>query len=107
MTWRYPIAVSGSFGLLHGFGFASALAELGLPPGDIPTALLSFNLGVEIGQIAFVAVVMLVVRVFTMSLRALSRDQIRGVQGMETVVVYGIGGVAMFWTIQRLAAFWV
>ncbi len=107
LTWRYPIAVSGSFGLLHGFGFASALAELGLPPGDIPTALLSFNLGVEIGQIAFVAVVMLVVRVFTMSLRVLSRNQIRGVQGMETAVVYGIGGVAMFWTMQRLAAFWI
>jgi hydrogenase/urease accessory protein HupE len=107
LTWRYPIAVSGSFGLLHGFGFASALAELGLPPGDIPTALLSFNLGVEIGQIAFVAVVMLVVRVFTMSLRALSRDQIRGVRGIETAIVYGIGGVAMFWTMQRLAAFWV
>ena len=106
LTWRYPIAVSVSFGLLHGFGFASALAELGLPPGDIPAALLSFNLGVEIGQIAFVAVVMLAVRVFNTLLRSLSREHATGVQVAETTVVYGIGGVAMFWTLQRLGAFW-
>ncbi|RZV49590.1 MAG: HupE/UreJ family protein, partial [Deltaproteobacteria bacterium] len=54
LTYRYPIAVSSSFGLLHGFGFAAVLGETGLPQTEIPTALLFFNLGVELGQILFV-----------------------------------------------------
>ena len=59
LTYRYPIAVSSSFGLLHGFGFAAVLGETGLPQTEIPTALLFFNLGVEAGQIIFVAAVVL------------------------------------------------
>ena len=58
LTWRYPIAVSATFGLLHGFGFASALAEIGLPQTEIPAALLAFNVGVEVGQILFVTAVL-------------------------------------------------
>lgn len=53
LTWHYPVAVSASFGLLHGFGFASALRDIGLPQTEIPTALMAFNLGVEIGQVMF------------------------------------------------------
>ncbi len=57
LTYRYPIAVSSSFGLLHGFGFAAVLGETGLPQTEIPAALLFFNVGVELGQIAFVLAV--------------------------------------------------
>ncbi len=106
LTWRYPIAVSVSFGLLHGFGFASALAELGLPPGDIPAALLSFNIGVEIGQILFVALVMIAVRLFGALLHAVSAERAMGLVRAEVMAVYAIGGLAMFWTLQRLGAFW-
>src|SRR4029434_4179573 len=55
LTERAPWLVAGTFGLLHGFGFAGALSEVGLPANDIPLALLYFNLGVEVGQLAFVA----------------------------------------------------
>ena len=55
LTARRPWAVAFTFGLLHGFGFANALAETGLPQGDIPLALLSFNVGVELGQLGFIA----------------------------------------------------
>ena len=106
LTWRYPVAVSVSFGLLHGFGFASALAELGLPPGDIPAALLSFNIGVEIGQILFVALVMIAVRLFGALLHVLSAEKARDLIRAEGLAIYGIGGLAMFWTLQRLGAFW-
>ena len=58
LTARWPWLVAFSFGLLHGFGFASALSEIGLPRGDIPLALFTFNLGVEIGQLVFIAAVL-------------------------------------------------
>ena len=58
LTQRYPWLVAFSFGLLHGLGFAGALAEVGLPPLSIPLALLFFNVGVEIGQLLFVAAVL-------------------------------------------------
>ena len=58
LTARWPWVVAFTFGLLHGFGFASALSDIGLPQGDIPLALFAFNLGVECGQLAFVAVVL-------------------------------------------------
>src|SRR4029453_6533430 len=54
LTARWPWVIAFCFGLLHGFGFAGALSELGLPRGDIPLALLSFNIGVELGQLAFI-----------------------------------------------------
>ena len=60
LTQRYPWIVALSFGLLHGFGFAGALSEIGLPQADIPLALFSFNVGVEVGQLMFVAVVLVV-----------------------------------------------
>src|SRR5207344_3132101 len=63
-TIRHPWVVAFAFGLLHGFGFASGLAAIGLPQGDVPLALLMFNVGVEIGQIAFVALILLMARAF-------------------------------------------
>ena len=58
LTARWPWVVAFSFGLLHGFGFASALTEIGLPRGDIPLALFAFNVGVETGQLIFIAAVL-------------------------------------------------
>ena len=61
LTARYPWWVAFAFGLLHGFGFAGALAEIGLPLSSIPVALLFFNVGVEAGQLAFIASVFAIV----------------------------------------------
>lgn len=59
LTWRYPVAVSSSFGLLHGFGFAAALADIGLPQTELITGLLFFNVGVEVGQVFFASAVLI------------------------------------------------
>jgi len=95
---RAPWLVAFAFGLLHGFGFAGALSEIGLPPRHIPVALLFFNMGVELGQLAFVAVVLGVVA-------AARGVRIPYSRWAALVPPYAIGGVAMFWVIQRVAAF--
>jgi hydrogenase/urease accessory protein HupE len=93
-----PWIVAFTFGLLHGFGFAGALSEVGLPQNHIPAALFFFNVGVELGQIAFIAVVL--------SLIALVRRiPLRLPRWAELVPPYAIGSVAMFWVVQRIAAF--
>ena len=98
LAQRYPWLVAFIFGLLHGFGFAGALSEIGLPQSDIPLALLFFNIGVEVGQLIFVATVLLI----GMILRRLISQPMRW---GETVITYMIGGIAAFWTIERVAAF--
>ncbi|MEE4164019.1 MAG: HupE/UreJ family protein [Woeseiaceae bacterium] len=99
LTARAPWIVAFSFGLLHGLGFAGALAEVGLPQVAIPVALLMFNVGVEVGQLVFVAMVVslqaIVARFVT-----LRGDWITG------ATAYGIGAVAAFWTIERVLGFW-
>jgi hypothetical protein len=93
----YPWLVAFSFGLLHGLGFAGALAEAGLPQGEIPLTLFAFNVGVELGQLAFVTVVLTLVRlVRLLPLRLPPWGQ--GVAG------YAIGSLAAFWVFARLAA---
>ncbi|MEM1429132.1 MAG: HupE/UreJ family protein [Pseudomonadota bacterium] len=102
---RAPWIAAFAFGLLHGLGFASALREIGLPEGDVPAALLAFNLGVEAGQLMFVACVLvlaLVVRRIAPDLMA--RQRAPGAPGL-TVAAYAIGSVAAFWTIERIAGF--
>ena len=112
LTWRYPIAVSSTFGLLHGFGFASALREIGLPQGEIPTALLSFNIGVEIGQIAFVCGVLMLVWIISVGLRqAGAHDSVRvapmdWLRRIEKPLAYAAGAVTVMWTLQRIGSFW-
>jgi hydrogenase/urease accessory protein HupE len=102
LTERFPWIVAFAVGLLHGFGFASALSEVGLPQTAIPVALLFFNVGVEIGQLLFI--------VFVLSAIALAR------QGMRRFTVpqapwawripsYAIGSTAAFWAVQRVVAF--
>jgi hypothetical protein len=90
--------VAFSFGLLHGFGFAGALSEVGLPQAHIPLALLFFNLGVEVGQLLFVAAVLSFIAV-------VRRIRIRLPRWVELAPPYAIGSVAMFWVIQRIVAF--
>ncbi len=102
LTWRYPIAVSASFGLLHGFGFAAVLRSIGLPQIELPTALLFFNLGVEVGQIIFVTGVLLVAFI---GARVLRLGQYGDLRPLEQLVAYGVGCVAVFWTFDRLSTF--
>ena len=96
LTYRQPWVVAFAFGLLHGFGFAGTLSKLGIPSGDIPQSLLFFNLGVEAGQLAFVAVFLM----FVYSLRSL---EIRWPAWTRRVPAYAIGSVASFWFLQRCA----
>jgi hydrogenase/urease accessory protein HupE len=100
LTSRWPWIVAFSFGLLHGFGFAGALTDIGLPQGDIPLALFSFNVGVEIGQLMFIGVVL-------GALACLRRVSIpaRIAQGALPVASYAIGSTAAFWFFERLAGF--
>jgi hydrogenase/urease accessory protein HupE len=99
LTQRFPWLVAFAFGLLHGFGFAGALSEVGLPQSAIPAALLCFNLGVEFGQLLFIA--------FAVAFVALARGGLRRIGVLPPVWAwrippYAIGGVAAFWVIQRV-----
>jgi hydrogenase/urease accessory protein HupE len=97
LTERAPWLVAGAFGLLHGFGFAGALSQVGLPANDIPLALLFFNVGVEAGQLAFVVVALGVI--------ALLR-RVRLPEWSPKLAPYAIGSVAMYWVIERTVAIW-
>jgi len=95
-TIRHPWVVAFAFGLLHGFGFASGLAQLGLPSDEIPLALLLFNVGVEIGQLGFVIGILLLVRSFRLI-------DMHWPKLMERLPGYAVGTLGAFWTIQRVA----
>jgi len=98
ITARAPWLVAFSFGLMHGLGFAGGLSDAGLPTGHIPTALLFFSLGVEAGHFLFVGAVL--------SLAALARrTQVPVPRWARPLPAYAIGSIAMFWVIQRSAAF--
>jgi len=97
---RWPWVVAFVFGLLHGFGFASALSDVGLPQGDVPLALFAFNVGVECGQLTFVAVVLGVSRLVR-RLRFGARVEHRALGAAP----YAIGALAAFWFFERLAKF--
>ncbi len=93
LTMRFPWAVSAVFGLLHGFGFAGALSQIGLPRDAVAPALLGFNAGVEVGQLLFVAVV-LILRVVV--------SHIPKPSWSGRLIPYTIGSVAAFWCIERI-----
>jgi len=101
MTAKWPWVVAFSFGLLHGFGFASALTSIGLPRTDIPLALFTFNVGVEIGQLAFIG---LVLGVITLARRVKVTPILE--RYALPAATYAIGSLAAFWFFERLAAFW-
>jgi hydrogenase/urease accessory protein HupE len=96
LTIRRPWLVAFIFGLLHGFGFAGALTGAGLPRGDLAVALLTFNIGVEIGQIAFVLLIVLLERSFR-------QLEISWPAWLARAPGYLIGSAGAFWTIQRTA----
>jgi hypothetical protein len=89
--------VAFAFGLLHGLGFAGALTQLDLRPGEIPLALLFFNVGVEIGQLMFVAT-------FLALAWALRQLHVAWPRWSEPLPAYAIGTVAAFWFIERIGA---
>jgi hypothetical protein len=97
LTHQFPWLIAFAFGLLHGLGFASALGAVGLPAAEIPLALLFFNLGVEIGQLLFVA--------FCLSLVwAWRRLELTWPKRLEPVPAYAIGTLAAFWFLERTVA---
>jgi hydrogenase/urease accessory protein HupE len=97
LAQRFPWLVAGGFGLLHGFGFAGALAEAGLPDQEVPFALLFFNLGVELGQLLFVLAIVMA--------RASLFGRVRRLPVIATKALpYAMGVAAAFWTIERAAA---
>ena len=93
---RFPWAMAGAFGLLHGFGFAGALAEVGLPSGEIPLALFAFNVGIELGQLAFIGLVLA-------AWRLVVRVQVPMPRWSSALPAYGIGCLAAYWCIERAA----
>ena len=94
-TIRHPWVVAFAFGLLHGFGFASALTSAGLPRHELPLALVSFNVGVELGQLAFIALVLALERSFRIL-------EVRWPRWAEALPGYTVGSLGAFWTIQRI-----
>ena len=101
LTSRFPWGVAFCFGLLHGLGFAGALSEIGLPQGDVPLALLSFNAGVELGQLAFVAAVL---AAYSVVKRLLLLRPV--IQYAQPAAYYAIGTLSAFWFFDRLSGFW-
>ena len=99
---KKPWLVAFSFGLLHGLGFAGALAEIGLPANSIPLALLFFNVGVEIGQLLFIAVVLAATRL----LWRVVGDRF-DLHRAAIIPAYLIGGIASYWVIERIVKFWL
>ncbi len=95
-TIRHPWVVAFAFGLLHGFGFASGLTAMGLPQAEIPLALLLFNVGVEIGQITFVGLIVLLERAF-------HTLEIRWPRWAQALPGYAVGSLGAYWAIQRTA----
>lgn len=102
LTERAPWLIAFTFGLLHGFGFASALNEIGLPQNFIPLALLFFNVGVEVGQLLFIAAVFALA---FLALQIANRIALTRWEWVWRVPPYAIGSVAAFWVIQRIALF--
>jgi hydrogenase/urease accessory protein HupE len=98
LSESYPWVVAFTFGLLHGFGFAGALKEAGLPQTDVPIALLTFNIGVEAGQLLFVACVLI-------AFRAIGGFGIVPSASGRLAAAYGIGTVSMLWFVMRISSF--
>jgi hypothetical protein len=110
LTYRYPVLVSSSFGLLHGFGFSSVLMDIGLPQQETAIALLGFNIGVEIGQLLFISVLLFVmflsVAVTKKSLRDFfNSGEIHKKGTLYILIIYVVGSLSAYWTFERLYQF--
>ncbi|ETN96370.1 membrane protein [Zhouia amylolytica AD3] len=96
-TSQKPWLVAFIFGLLHGFGFAGAIQDIGLPQNEIPLALATFNIGVELGQIIFVVIILIFIKFV--------KPQIPQQTWINKLVPYAIGSVSAFWLIERITGF--
>jgi hypothetical protein len=105
LSERYPWIVTFAFGLLHGLGFARALLDIGLPRHDVPLALLAFNLGVEAGQLMFVAVCVVLGVAFLRFAPSLPEALARAPRPVVVSTAYAIGGMSAYWFIERIAQF--
>jgi len=109
LTWRYPITVSIGFGLLHGFGFAAVLGEIGLPQDGLVSALFAFNLGIEIGQLLFALALILLTRLVALAVEwargeaQFSRRLAALPAGPRLIIAYVVGTTASFWMLDRMA----
>jgi hydrogenase/urease accessory protein HupE len=109
LTARAPWIVAFVFGLLHGFGFAGALREVGLPEMDVPLALLTFNLGVEAGQLLFIVAAVVLLAALSRMIARRSADAHGpwiAEEKLQVPVACVIGTVAAFWVVERVVAFW-
>ncbi|MEQ1496986.1 MAG: HupE/UreJ family protein, partial [Novosphingobium sp.] len=97
LTEQKPWLVAFLFGLIHGFGFAGALREIGLPESEVPTALLTFNLGVEVGQLMIIATALMLIAL-------VSRLRPQSLRPATVIATYAIGTIASFWLIERVWA---
>jgi len=104
LSLRYPVLVSSSFGLLHGFGFAAVLSDIGLPETEKLMALLSFNIGVELGQLAFVSALFILVKLASFVYQWL-QDKPLTLPMLRLPISYLCGITATFWFIERLTVF--
>jgi hypothetical protein len=93
---RFPWLMAGLFGMLHGLGFAGALREIGLPEGDVPLALFSFNVGIELGQLTFVAAVLV-------GGQLLKRALASRPSWTDWVPIYAMGSLSAYWVLDRIA----
>ena len=98
MAAKAPWLAAFAFGLIHGLGFAGGLSDIGLPAAHIPTALLFFSLGVETGHFMFIGAVLAAIAL-------VRRTSIPVPRWAQFVPPYAIGGIAMLWFIERIAAF--
>jgi hypothetical protein len=94
---RLPWAMAFTFGLLHGLGFAGALTQIGLPANEVPLALATFNIGIEIGQLLCVAVILTLAAV-------LRRVSVPLPPAVRQLPGYAIGSLAVFWILERTTA---
>lgn len=104
LTWRHPIVVSSSFGLLHGLGFAAVLNEIGLPQTELVIGLLFFNVGVEIGQVLFAVVVTAGIYLLKRAAGHWASEHALE-DRLQTVMSYSVGCIASLWLIERTANF--
>ncbi len=99
LTTKYPWIVAFTFGLLHGFGFAGALSEIGFPQKEVPLALFTFNIGVELGQLIFIGIILIL-------WKGLQKINLPYPNGTWKILPYGMGIIASFWLFERVVAFW-
>jgi len=99
LTARHPWIVAFAFGLLHGFGFAGALSEIGFPQKEVPLALFTFNVGVELGQLIFIGAAIIFMKL-------ISKIDLKLPSWSWRILPYGMGIIAAFWFVERVVAFW-